>query len=426
MSALGEGWVPPGSPAEHFDAFLVDLDGVVRLGDAPLPGAVETLARLRAAGKELRLLTNDPRPTRHELLRRLAELGVEFVLDEIVTCGWATAARLRAAGCESVFVLGSAGLTTELRHMGIAVVTSPSEPAEAVVVGCDENLTYSDLDEAVGRIRRGAWFVATNADTSFPGPTGPRPATGAVLAAVEAAADRGPHVVGKPHPPMFRAAVEGLSEGSQAVVVGDSPHSDVLGAHQQGLRAILVSTEPVDFPSRRDFRIPDARIADLSGLLDPEVVIRRWQHPEFSWPDTVRAGVAAVVFDEAGDVLLQRRADNGMWGLPSGHVEPAETVEEAVTREVFEETGLRVRVTGLIGVYSEPESQSFVYPSGRVSHFVTSCFRCRVVEGTPGAHGAETLEAAFFSPDALPTGLLPMHPRWLDDARVGRWAAHIR
>lgn len=84
------------------------------------------------------------------------------------------------------------------------------------------------------------------------------------------------------------------------------------------------------------------RIPDLAGLFDPAVPLRRWQTPGFPWPDDVRPGVAAVVLDAARRVLLARRADNGLWGLPSGHVEPGETVAEAVAREVREETGLDV------------------------------------------------------------------------------------
>ncbi len=87
----------------------------------------------------------------------------------------------------------------------------------------------------------------------------------------------------------------------------------------------------------------------------------------FPWPERVEAGVAAVVFDGAQRVLLGRRADNGLWGLPSGHVEAGETVAEAVRREVREETGLEVAIVRLIGVYSDPASQVFCYPSGPVS-----------------------------------------------------------
>jgi ADP-ribose pyrophosphatase YjhB (NUDIX family) len=140
----------------------------------------------------------------------------------------------------------------------------------------------------------------------------------------------------------------------------------------------------------------------------------------------VAAGVAAVVFDGSGRVLLGKRADNALWGLPSGKVEPAESVTEAVKREIREETGLGVEVERLIGVYSEPESQTFSYPTGEVVQFVTACFSCTAVGGTLRADGVEALDAAFFDPERLPADLLPMHPRWLSDALSGEGSASTR
>jgi ADP-ribose pyrophosphatase YjhB (NUDIX family) len=215
---------------------------------------------------------------------------------------------------------------------------------------------------------------------------------------------------------MFEAGTEGLGAEARTVMVGDNPETDVLGARRAGIAAVLVSEEAPAFPSARDFRVPDATVPDLSSLFDPAVSARRWEKPAFPWPEKVAAGVAAVVFDGSGRVLLGRRTDNGLWGLPSGRVEPAETVEEAVVREVREETGLRVEAIRLIGVYSDPESQAFSYPTGEVVQFVTSCFLCKAVGGTLRADGVEALEVMFFDPKRTPADLLPMHPRWLSDA----------
>jgi len=147
----------------------------------------------------------------------------------------------------------------------------------------------------------------------------------------------------------------------------------------------------------------------------------------FPWLERVEAGVAAVVFDGARRVLLGRRADNGLWGLPSGHVETGETVAEAVRREVREETGLEVAIVRLIGVYSDPASQVFCYPSGPVVQFVTTCFLCTSpARGEARADGTETSAVRFFAVNALPPDLLPMHPRWLADALAGQAAAYIR
>ena len=103
---------------ERFESFLLDLDGVVYVGDEPMPNAVESLVRLREAGKRLRFLTNNPRLTRLQVSRRLANMGVEAREEEVVTSGWATAHYLREEGISSAYVLGSRGLIAEVLGAG--------------------------------------------------------------------------------------------------------------------------------------------------------------------------------------------------------------------------------------------------------------------------------------------------------------------
>ncbi|CAH0120598.1 MULTISPECIES: NUDIX domain-containing protein [unclassified Paenibacillus] len=142
--------------------------------------------------------------------------------------------------------------------------------------------------------------------------------------------------------------------------------------------------------------------------------------------DEIRPGVAVIVMDGNNRVLLQKRSDVGLWGIPSGHVEPGETVAEAAVREVREETNLHIRILKLIGVYSEPSSQVFVYPNGRTVHFVTTCFLADIVGGELRCNSAESLDVAFFPVTDLPSGLLNMHPRWLEDALAHCERAFIR
>ena len=71
-------------------------------------------------------------------------------------------------------------------------------------------------------------------------------------------------------------------------------------------------------------------------------------------------------------------------------------MKEAIIREIYEETGLRVNVKRLIGIYSDPVSQVFTYPSGKLIHFITSCFECEVTGGNLKADNTETLDVAFF------------------------------
>jgi len=139
----------------------------------------------------------------------------------------------------------------------------------------------------------------------------------------------------------------------------------------------------------------------------------------------IRSGVAAIIRDAEGRLLLQRRSDNGLWGLPGGSVEIGESVRDAIVREVREETGLTVEVVRLVGVYSDPKIQIVRYPDGNVVHYVSLLFACRILAGTLQTCD-ETLDLKFFDPARLPEDLLPMHRIRIQDATADHPAAFIR
>lgn len=142
--------------------------------------------------------------------------------------------------------------------------------------------------------------------------------------------------------------------------------------------------------------------------------------------DSLKAGVAVVILNEQNQVLLQKRADVRLWGIPSGHVEIGETVAEAAIREVKEETNLEVKITKLIGVYSDPDSQVFTYPNGSTVHFITTCFFAEITGGTLQCNSVESIDVKFFDAHRLPDDLLKMHPEWLNDALAKCERAFIR
>jgi len=139
----------------------------------------------------------------------------------------------------------------------------------------------------------------------------------------------------------------------------------------------------------------------------------------------IRAGVAAVIQNGAGQILLQRRSDNGLWGLPGGSVEIGESVRDAIVRAVREETGLSVEVVRLIGVYSDPRIQIVRYPDGNVVHYISTLFACRIEAGDLRTC-EETLALQFFNPADLPDDFLPMHRVRIQDALANSSAAFIR
>jgi 8-oxo-dGTP diphosphatase len=109
--------------------------------------------------------------------------------------------------------------------------------------------------------------------------------------------------------------------------------------------------------------------------------------------------VSAVVVDDAGRVLLGQRADDGRWSVVSGIVEPDEQPAQALVREVWEETGLRVAPERLSSVLSHPHT----YPNGDRCRYLNLGFRCRVLDGVARVNDEESVAVRWFTPDGLPS-----------------------
>ena len=109
----------------------------------------------------------------------------------------------------------------------------------------------------------------------------------------------------------------------------------------------------------------------------------------------IRLGCSAAIFDDQGRVLLTKRKDNGKWCLPSGGMDPGESVAEACEREVWEETGLRVRVKRLVGVYSHSD-QLVIYADGNKAQIVALHFEVEIISGEPGLSN-ETTDFGYFT-----------------------------
>ena len=124
-------------------------------------------------------------------------------------------------------------------------------------------------------------------------------------------------------------------------------------------------------------------------------------------------GGRIVLEDAQGRILLQLRSDFGIWGLPAGSLEEGESASESIRREVLEETGLTVVELGCFGHSSSPEHEVFTYPNGDVVHACGLCFFSRRWEGELSLEDDETLDLAFFHPDALPE-MIARHRRTIE------------
>lgn len=215
---------------------VFDLDGVVYRGERVLPGAADAIAGVRAAGIGVAFVTNNAARTVDQVADKLRGLGIPVEADEIVTSSLAAASLLEPG--DRCLVIGMDGLRAALADRGCVEVTEPDD-AEVVVVGFNRELVWDDLRRATVALHRGARFLGTNADATFPSLEGLWPGNGAVLAALTAATDRSPEIAGKPEAPMFQAAADRLPEG-RLLMIGDRPQTDIAGAHALGWDTVLV------------------------------------------------------------------------------------------------------------------------------------------------------------------------------------------
>jgi 8-oxo-dGTP pyrophosphatase MutT (NUDIX family) len=140
----------------------------------------------------------------------------------------------------------------------------------------------------------------------------------------------------------------------------------------------------------------------------------------------IRLGCSAVLFGENREkVLLTRRADNGQWCLPSGGVEPGESVAEACERETWEETGLKVSVERLTSVFSSPD-RLVIYADGKQFQFIVLNFEVTKVSGMLRLSN-ETIDFGFYSlPEIEHMEIFPHHQQFITDSLAGQDAAFIR
>lgn len=260
------------------DVFLlVDLDGVVYRGATPVPGVAELLSQRVRYGDVVMYVTNNSRSHRTEHMTRLIAIGAPVTAECIVSAAWMTAHVLAASPapprCSMVF--GSAGLTRELREVGLSTVPVTqrglaAEP-DAVIVGAGLALTAGRLGIAAEAVRGGARFVAINLDAKRPDENGSTAAAGAMVVALSEASGREPDlVVGKPNPMLLyeAAALAGRSL-EDAIVIGDGISSDIGAAKAVGARSVLMLTgisSRSDVESLPTGAFPTAVAADSAQL----------------------------------------------------------------------------------------------------------------------------------------------------------------
>lgn len=253
---------------------VFDLDGVVWRGDSPIDSAITAINELRAAGKRCLYCTNNSSQTQAAFVAKLTGMGIEGVTEEdVITSSVATATYLSAqfTGPFLAYVVGGEGIRLALQKIGARIVpdsdVNGDSQVDCVIVGIDREFNYEKLSTAQRLIRRGALFVATNRDATYPIEDGVIPGSGAIVSAVETAAGSTPVTIGKPRPVMLQLVMQKFNlEPHELVFIGDRLDTDIVCARRAGVPALLVTTGVTTLQEARRAKgemRPDAVFPDL-------------------------------------------------------------------------------------------------------------------------------------------------------------------
>ena len=216
-------------------AVLIDLAGVLHVGDEAIPGAVAALARLRASGLPLRFLTNTTRSPRRAIVDLLQGLGFALDAAEVHTAALATRQIVAERGLRAHYLI----------HPDIEAEMGPSDPDPDVVVLGDAgpHFSFETLNTVFRLLMQGLPLIAMARNRYFKESDGLTLDLGTFVAALEYAAGTQAEVVGKPASPFFLSTLHDLGLApADAVLIGDDLHDDIGGAQRAGIPGILVRT----------------------------------------------------------------------------------------------------------------------------------------------------------------------------------------
>jgi len=260
--------------AATIQSLILDMDGVLWRGEAPIGDLAAIFAQIRARGLRFAFATNNGTRTPEQYVARLAAFGIPAEPWQVVTSSLALAELLAQRFVpphgRRVFAIGEIGLFAALQEKGFDVVgVDEAEQAEIVVMGIDREINFRKMVEATLLVRRGRPFYATNPDRTFPTPRGEIPGAGAWISVVVMATGIEPVYAGKPASPLLTLAQQRLGTSREAtLVVGDRLETDIAAAQAAGFPCALVLSGVTPRAQAADWNPPPDFIAeDLASLI---------------------------------------------------------------------------------------------------------------------------------------------------------------
>ena len=238
------------------EGVLLDLSGVLYVGDAALPGAAQTLDRLRGTGLPIRFVTNVTRKPFGEILGQLHAMGFDIAPEELLTAARAAHAYILSRGL-SPYLLIHPALEDEFADLA-------TESPNAVLLGdAEDRFDYVHLNRAFRVLMEGGPLLAMGNNHYFQDHDGLSLDIGPFVAALEYATGRSAVILGKPSADFFGVAVASLGcDAANAIMVGDDALADIDGALAAGLQGILVRTGKYRTGDEDRIVHPGARVVD--------------------------------------------------------------------------------------------------------------------------------------------------------------------
>ena len=226
----------------RWDGLLLDIDGVLHVGDQAIPGARETLDSLKSSAIPTKLVTNTTSRPRAAVVDRLQRIGFDVEVDDVLTPASFAVDLCKARGYHRVALVVSHALREDLSDL--EEVTSPGSAVDAVIVGdLGRGWNYQVMNAAFASLQRGAELIALQRNRYWRSPEGIVLDAGPFVAALEYATGKPATVVGKPSGEFFAAGVGELGvDAGRVAMIGDDLEADVGGAIDAGLAGILVKT----------------------------------------------------------------------------------------------------------------------------------------------------------------------------------------
>lgn len=228
----------------NIKALIIDMDGVIWKGDAPIGDLPSTFRKIRERGLRFVFATNNGTKSPEEYQEKLRTLGVEIEPSQVVTSALGIAFMLDREYPKGtkIFMIGENGICAALEEMGFEILSvERAQEAQIFVMGIDRGINFQKVAEATLLVRNGIPFYATNTDRTFPTPRGEIPGAGAWLSIITTATGVDPIVAGKPYPFLMELALEKLgTKKEETLVVGDRLETDIAAGQRVGCPCALV------------------------------------------------------------------------------------------------------------------------------------------------------------------------------------------